>query len=145
MRTWKRAGMGHKASRQVGMWLERIGLKGFVYGRHTRGHSQGKARQGDLNYQITNGVVRGQLMRQRAWTRHVFGASSPAGSMIELEEGSRQARFLGRPWAETETTSQRRTELSVERLQAQLTSQKHPEEGKASGSGPDFEKHEVTL
>ena len=65
--------------------------------------------------------------------------------MIELEEGSRQTRFLGRLWAETETTSKRRTELSVERLRAQLTSQKHRVEGKASGSGPDFEKHEVTL
>jgi hypothetical protein len=50
VRMWERAGVGHRASGQVReVWLERIGLKKAVYGRHTRGHSRGKARQGDLN------------------------------------------------------------------------------------------------
>jgi len=82
--------MGHRASRQVGMWLERIGLKGCLWQTHTRTQSrQGEAGRSELA--ITNGVVRGQLIRQTAWKGHVFGASSPAGSMIELEEGLRQA------------------------------------------------------
>lgn len=33
---------------EVWLWLEGIGLKGVVYGSHTRGHSQSKARRSKL-------------------------------------------------------------------------------------------------